>query len=84
MHTMSVLTSWSQTEAKISTVKLGVGMDTKGTESSVRMTEVSVLQRQRSFLVKPVVPSSQCYYMRLVFAEGFKVMLHGTIRNDNF
>ena len=49
MHTMSVLTSWSQTEAKISTVKLGVGMDTKGTESSVRMTEVSVLQRQRSF-----------------------------------
>ena len=47
MHTMSVLTSWSQTEAKISTVKLGVNMDTKGTECShdrgVCITETEIL-----------------------------------------
>ena len=43
MHTMSVLTSWSQTEANINTVKLRRLHGHQRTGSSVRMTEVSVL-----------------------------------------
>lgn len=38
MYTMSVLTSWSQTEANIKQSNFGVYMDTKGTGSSVRIT----------------------------------------------
>lgn len=40
MHTMSVLTYWSQTEAKTQS-NFGVYMDTKGTGSSVRTTWIT-------------------------------------------